>query len=212
VDAHTFTKQAEIVSTSVICQKTDDNCFLKQKGVLMVEFMQQRTTITYSETLKELLWVIRNKRLGMVTSGVVLLHDNGLPHTAACTRTLLEHSNWELFDHPPYSPDLTPSNFHLLTYLKNCLVSQRFNNNEEMMKGVKTWLSSQTADFFDAGIQKLIPRYDKCLNFGDDHVKKQLQYVRVFLDIRICFLSLLVLLIAHRKLFSELPSYFSNAW
>jgi hypothetical protein len=39
------------------------------------------------------------------------------------------------------------------------------------MEGVKTWLSSQAADFFDRGIEKLIPRY-KCLNFGGDYVEK----------------------------------------
>jgi hypothetical protein len=52
--------------------------------------------------------------------------------------------NWELFDHPPYSPDLAPSDYHLFirTYLKNWLGSQRFNNNQELMEGVKTWLSS----------------------------------------------------------------------
>jgi hypothetical protein len=32
---------------------------------------------------------------------------------------MLEHFNWELFDHPPYSPDLALSNYHLFTYLKN---------------------------------------------------------------------------------------------
>jgi hypothetical protein len=62
-----------------------------------------------------------------------------------------------LFNHPPYSPDLAPSNYHLFTYLKNWLRSQRFNNNEELMEGVKTWLSLQAADFFDTGLQKLIP-------------------------------------------------------
>jgi hypothetical protein len=35
----------------------------------------------------------------MLTSGVVLLHDNERQHTAAGTRALLEHFNWELFDH-----------------------------------------------------------------------------------------------------------------
>jgi histone-lysine N-methyltransferase SETMAR len=61
-----------------------------------------------------------------------------------------------LFDHPPYSPDLALSDYHLFTYLKNWLGLQRFNNNEELMEGVKTWLSSQAADFSDTGIQKLI--------------------------------------------------------
>jgi hypothetical protein len=78
----------------------------------------------------------------MLTSAVVLLHDNTHLYTAACIRALLEHFNWELFDHFPYSLDLTPSNYHLFTYLKKWLRSQCFNNNEELMEGVKTWLSS----------------------------------------------------------------------
>jgi histone-lysine N-methyltransferase SETMAR len=41
----------------------------------------------------------------------------------------------ELFDHPPYSPDLPPSDCHLFTYLKNWLGSQRFNSNEELING-----------------------------------------------------------------------------
>jgi hypothetical protein len=39
---------------------------------------------------------IQNKIHGMLTGGVVLLHDNARPHTAARTRALLEHLNWEL--------------------------------------------------------------------------------------------------------------------
>jgi hypothetical protein len=58
---------------------------------------------------------------------------------------LPKHFNWELFDHPFYSPDLAPSDYHLFTNLKDWLGSERFNNNE-MMEGVKTWLSSQVAD------------------------------------------------------------------
>jgi hypothetical protein len=70
---------------------------------------------------------------------------------------MLEHFNWELFDHPLYSPDLAPSDYHLLTYLKIWLGSQRHSNNEELLEGVKTWLSSHAAGFFDTGIQKLFP-------------------------------------------------------
>jgi hypothetical protein len=130
--------------------------FWVSKGVLMAEFMQQGTTITsevYYETLKKLRSAaIQNKRRGMLTSGVVLLHDCALPHAAARTRAPLRHFNWELFDHFPCSPDLSPSGNHLLTRLKNWLRSQLFNNNEELMDGVKTWLNSQAADFFDRGI------------------------------------------------------------
>jgi hypothetical protein len=113
------------------------------------------------------------------TSASVLLHDNVRQHTAARTRVLPEHLNWDLFDHRPYSPDITQSNCHLFTrtYLKNWLRSPLFNNNEDLMEVVKTWLSSQATDFLHSGIRKLIFRYEKCLNSSGDYVEK---YVRIF--------------------------------
>jgi histone-lysine N-methyltransferase SETMAR len=59
----------------------------------------------------------------MLTSGVVLVHDNARPHTAARTRALLKHFNWELLDHAPYSLDLAPTDYRLFTYLNNWLGS-----------------------------------------------------------------------------------------
>jgi hypothetical protein len=92
------------------------------KGVLLMEFMQQWTTITsedYCETQKVLHKAIQNKRRGMLTPGVVLLHESASPYAAARTRALLEHFNWELFDHPPYNPDFAWGHYHLFTYLQN---------------------------------------------------------------------------------------------
>jgi histone-lysine N-methyltransferase SETMAR len=126
---------------------------------------------------------IQNRQHGMPTSDVVLLHDNAHLHTSMAARTeaLLKHFNWELFDHPPYSPDLAPNDCHLFTYLNNWLPSHRFNNNEELMADVKTGLSSQASNFFHTSIQKLTAQYDKCLNSSGDYVEKQLKYVRIFL-------------------------------
>jgi hypothetical protein len=116
--------------------------FWDRKGVLQVKFIQQGTTIVsqlYCETLKKLHKAFQNERRGMLITDIVLLHDNARPHTstAARTRVLLEHFNWELFVNLPYSFDLAPSDYHPFTYLKNWLGSQRFNSNE-LMEGVKT--------------------------------------------------------------------------
>jgi hypothetical protein len=108
---------------------------------------------------------IQNKRHGVV------LHDNARPHTAVCTRALLGHFDWELFDLPPCGPDLDTSDYHIFTYLNNWVGPQGFNNNEQLIESVKTWLSSQAADFIDTGIQKLIPQY-KCLNSSSNYVEK----------------------------------------
>jgi DNA-binding Xre family transcriptional regulator len=92
--------------------------FWDRKGVVKVEFMQQGTTIAsqvYFKTLKKLCKAIQSKRHGMLISGVVLLHENVCLYMAACTLELLEHLNWELSDHPSYSPDAVLRNCHLFT-------------------------------------------------------------------------------------------------
>jgi hypothetical protein len=76
-----------------------------------------------------------------------------------------------LSEHPPYSSDLAPGEYDLFIYLKNWFGSQRFSNNEELMEGVKMWLSSQAAYFFDKGMHRLIPQY-KCLSSSGDYVEK----------------------------------------
>jgi hypothetical protein len=156
------------------CQKADGNCFLCLYRSDDCGFIKQGTTMmseVYFEALKQLHRTIQNKRHGMLPSGVMLLHDNERPHAAARNRALLERFNWELFDYPPHSYDLAPRDYHLYTYLKNLARSHRFKNNVGLMEGVKTLLSSQTADFFDTGIQKFILRY-KCLNLVSDCVEK----------------------------------------
>jgi hypothetical protein len=45
-------------------------------------------------------------------------------------------------------------------------------SNEEVKKTVKDWFNGLVADFYNAGIQKLITRYDKCLNLHGDYVEK----------------------------------------
>jgi len=57
-------------------------------------------------------------------------------------------------------------------YLKEFLGGQRFDTDEEVKTTVEDWLSSQAADFYDEGIQKLVERYDKCLNKQGNYVEK----------------------------------------
>jgi len=107
----------------------------------------------------------------MLTKGVVLLHDNVRPHTAPHTNALIKLFNSEIFDHPPYSPDLAPSDYHLFIKMV-WLATQRFHTNEELMDGVNNWLHNLAALFFNKGLQKLVSRYDKCLNVDGNYVEK----------------------------------------
>ena len=93
----------------------------------------------------------------------MLLHDNARPHTADRTVQLLQEFHWEIFDHPPYSPDLAPSDYHLFMHLKKWLASQRFETDDELQTGVNEWFKTLAADFFDTGIKNRVPRYQKCV-------------------------------------------------
>ena len=75
-------------------------------------------------------------------------------------------------DHPPYSPDLAPNNYHLFPNMKTWLATQRFKDDAELQAGVNVWLKSQAEKFYDDGINKLVHRYDKCLNLNGIYVQK----------------------------------------
>ena len=49
---------------------------------------------------------------------VLLLHDNAKPHTSRHTTAGIVKIGWEILPHPPYSPDLAPSDFHLFGPIK----------------------------------------------------------------------------------------------
>jgi hypothetical protein len=108
----------------------------------------------------------------MLTKGIVLLHNNVRPHTTAHINSLIKLFNWEIFDHLPYSPDLAPRDYHLITKMNVWLATQCFHTNEGLMDRVKYWLHNLAALFFHEGLQKLVSRYDKCLNVDGNYVEK----------------------------------------
>ena len=90
--------------------------FWDGNGPILVHFQEKGQTVTsvrYSDMLvNELKSVIRSKPRGLLSKRVLLLHDNDRPHTAAHTVDTLRALKFEVLEHPPYSPDLAPSEFH----------------------------------------------------------------------------------------------------
>ena len=67
----------------------------------------------------------------------MLLQDNGRPHTARQTQVLLhEQFHWDIFEHPPHTADLTPSDFFLFPKMKEYLAGKRFVNDEDLKDAV----------------------------------------------------------------------------
>uniref|UniRef100_A0A670ZEW1 Histone-lysine N-methyltransferase SETMAR n=1 Tax=Pseudonaja textilis TaxID=8673 RepID=A0A670ZEW1_PSETE len=149
--------------------------FWDRQGVLLIDFLEHGATINfvrYCEMLQKLRKAIQNKHKEKLSSKILFLHVNARPHTANRTREVLNAFKWEIFPHPPYSPDLALSDYHLFLRMKTWLGTQRFYDNAELWAGVTDWLKSQAAEFYDNGITKLVHRYDKCFNLFGEYVEK----------------------------------------
>jgi histone-lysine N-methyltransferase SETMAR len=101
-------------------------------GPILEHYMEHGQTVNserYSSMLKNKLKpTIRSKRRGLMSKTVFLHHDNA----AAATIETIQKLNFEFLPHPPYSPDLAPSDYHLFVSLKKALRGRRFGSDEEV--------------------------------------------------------------------------------
>ena len=56
-----------------------------------------------------------------------ILHDNAQPHVAQPRLQKLNKLGYEVPPHPPYSPDLLPTDYHFFKHLNNFLQGKHFN-------------------------------------------------------------------------------------
>lgn len=172
---HTSSPSSKKFKTTISAKKIMASVFWDCQGIILIEYLPQGETINsarYCETLKKLRRAIQNKRRGMLTKGVCLLHDNARPHTANATKELLASFKWDVLNHPAHSPDLAPSDYYLFTSLKLHMGGKRFSTDEEVKEEVGKWTKGLAGNYFERGIKKLIPRFTTCIERNGDYVEK----------------------------------------
>ena len=102
--------------------------FWDSQGPILEQYMEKGVTVTsvnYCNMLRnEMRPAICSKQReqrGRLTQSVLLLHDNARPHMEHLTINTIRQLNWEVLEHPAYSPDPASSDFHLFGPLKNAL-------------------------------------------------------------------------------------------
>jgi histone-lysine N-methyltransferase SETMAR len=92
--------------------------------------------------------------------GVVFHQDNAHPHVSKTMQQKINELNWEILDHPPYSPDLAPSDYHLFRSLQNHLNNMKFERFKEVNNAILAYFESKPRSFYKAGIEKLVTRWE----------------------------------------------------
>ncbi|CAH1967194.1 unnamed protein product [Acanthoscelides obtectus] len=115
------------------------------------------TTICLPKVITELRKINPERR-------IILHQDNASSHTAQRTRQYLTEENVELLDHPPYSPDISPSDFSTFPKIKNRLRGQRFQSPEEAVDAFKNAVLDVPANEWNKCFENWFERMQiKCL-------------------------------------------------
>ena len=125
--------------------------FSNQDGILLIDYLLKGQTINaeyYSSLLVQLKDILKEKLRGKTTKAVLFLHENAPAHRALATQKKLAYLGFHCLDHPPYSPDLTPSDYQLFSGLKKPLKSRHFSSDAEVIAAPGTCLDGQPSDFF----------------------------------------------------------------
>lgn len=137
-----------------------------QLGVIYYELLKPSEKITgalYRTQLMRLSRALKAKRPQYAArhEKVILQHDNARPHVAKVVKTYLETLKWEILPHPPYSPDVAPSDYHLFRSMAHGLAGQCFDSFEKVKEWIDSWILSKDEEFFRRGIRLLPERWAK---------------------------------------------------
>ncbi|CAK9818965.1 Histone-lysine N-methyltransferase SETMAR [Anthophora quadrimaculata] len=102
--------------------------------------------------------------------GVVFQHDHARPHVFIQSRQKLLQLGWDVLPHPPYSPDLVPSDFHLFRFLQNFLNGKKFDSMEACKDYVDQFIVQKDAIFWKNGIHKLPYRWQKVIEQSGKYI------------------------------------------
>ena len=124
----------------------------------------------YIEVLREFRKTFRRKRPELFESGQWHIHQDNAPvHKYILVTDYLTQMGIKTVPHPPYSPDLAPCDFWLFPKLKENLRGNRYSTIEDMKEAVTRVLNTLTQEDFQGAFQKLLERYNKCIDVGGEY-------------------------------------------
>lgn len=157
----------EVGRLGLTSQKVMLSVFWNSKGVIHADYLRSGRSIN-KEYYSELLKIVNFKIPVRKRNKVIFLQDNAPAHKAKVNIDLILSFGWKLIDHPPYSPDLSPSDFYLFKCLKNDMFKSHFATGIEAEVEVNAYLAEKSPEWFYHGIEMYKDQIEACIkNKGD---------------------------------------------
>jgi len=129
--------------------------FWDAHGIIYIDYLKKGKSINsdyYIELLVRLKDEIAKKRPHMKKKKIIFHQDNAPCHKSMKTMAKLNELGFNLLPHPPYSPDLAPSDYWLFADLKKMLQGKRFGSNEEVIAATEAYFEDKDKSFYKHGI------------------------------------------------------------
>ena len=142
-------------------------------GILFINYLEKGRTINsdyYMALLDRLSAEIKKKRPHMQKKKMLFHQDNAPCHKSMKKMVKLNKLRFELLPHPPYSPDLAPSDYWLFADLKTMLQGKRFGYNKEVIVETGAYFESKDESFYKKGTEKLEKRWNGCSTLESNYV------------------------------------------
>lgn len=129
-------------------------------GPIYWELLPEGETITGEGYVKQLRNLKKEvDRSALKDKKVYYQHDNARPHVAKPVKQELEKYGWMILPHPPYSPDVAPSDYWLFSDLTHALRERTFTTRGSLEAAIKQYFDSRPAGFYKEGIHKFTERW-----------------------------------------------------
>ena len=154
--------------------KTMATVFWDGECVIMLDFLAKKSSITdayYADLLDRI--VIREKRRGKLSKGILFQQDNARVHTCKIAMDAIERNGYELIPPPAFSPDLDPSDYFLFPNLKKDIRGRHFWSKEEVVAAVEEWVRDKDPGFFSSGLMALEHHWSKCVILEGNYIEKE---------------------------------------
>lgn len=152
--------------TQTSAGKVMASVFWDSHGILFIDYVEKGKTINseyYMALLERLKAEIDAKRPHMKKKKILFHQDNAPCHKSMKTMVKMNELHFELLPHPPYSPDLAPSDYWLFSDLKRMLQGKRFGSNDEVIAETEAYFEGKDKSFYKHGIEKLEKRWTDCI-------------------------------------------------
>ena len=119
-------RKLQSISQSQTC--TRKGSWWSAAGLIHYSFLNPDESITsekYAQQIDEMHQKLQCLQLALVNrTGPILLHDNSRPLIAQPMLQKLNQLGYEVLPHPPYSPVLSPTDYHFFKRLSDCFTGK----------------------------------------------------------------------------------------